>query len=128
MEPPPPAAPNRLCPTVCALAISAPPRQTMTTVVIRPVMPNIRMAPTARMPSTTAAAPTAVPSVEKSFTAVAQPITPPACAVAVADATVAPIAAANDRRANLPRIIVRPSGCVGGRRDAAPGEFLLAEF
>ena len=48
----------------CALAMSAPPRQTMTTVVISPVMPNIRMAPTAMIPSTTAAAPTETPSVE----------------------------------------------------------------
>ena len=63
----------------CALAMSAPPRQTMTTVVISPVMPNIRMAPTAMIPSTTAAAPTETPSVENWPTAAAQPIVPPAC-------------------------------------------------
>ena len=52
----------------------------MTTVVIRPVIPNIKIAPTAMMPSTTAAAPTATPSVENSLTASAQPMAPPAWA------------------------------------------------
>ena len=52
----------------------------MITVLTSPVMPNISIAPTAMMPSITAAAPTAWPSVENWVTAVAHPIAPPACA------------------------------------------------